>query len=129
MAIAQTGTSLPHALGYALTSEQGLVHGVATSWMLIPWLAQHPYRDKANKMAALLGCADLDALIRFLRGCLRRYDRPHLREEEKRRFAQRVMADRAKRDTYPATLTIDRLASWYDVLDTPIGVDAQERVW
>lgn len=64
MAIAHTGTSLPHGLSYCLTYELGVPHGKAVGYFLAGYLRE---ADEANRNEILTaaGFADLAALEAF----------------------------------------------------------------
>ena len=66
MAIAQTGTSLPHGLSYALTVNTGMAHGKACGYFLGAYLAEASEADRAAVLA-MAGFADLEALEDFYR--------------------------------------------------------------
>lgn len=58
MAIAQTGTSLPHALSYPLTYDLHLPHGVAVGYFESGYLARIPENER-NEMLSLAGFRNL----------------------------------------------------------------------
>ncbi len=63
--IAQVGTSLPHGMGYALTYNKGLPHGLANGILTVEYLRlfkEKNNRDKVNRMLQLIGVVDLDHL-------------------------------------------------------------------
>ena len=62
MQIAQTGTSLPHGMGYALTYFKGLPHGLANGVLTIEYLRSFKDKRKINRMLNLLGLNTLDQL-------------------------------------------------------------------
>ncbi|MGN0301692.1 MAG: iron-containing alcohol dehydrogenase family protein [Anaerotardibacter sp.] len=55
MAIAQTGTSLPHALSYPVTYTMGVPHGSAVALFLPGYLETYEFPDDAKKVLELLG--------------------------------------------------------------------------
>ncbi|MBP3913836.1 MAG: iron-containing alcohol dehydrogenase [Lachnospiraceae bacterium] len=65
MAIAQTGTSLPHALGYILTYDTGLPHGAACGYFLPAFVREAPEALRAEFLP-LAGFRDADELEEFL---------------------------------------------------------------
>lgn len=65
MAIAQTGTCLPHALGYTLTYELGIPHGPACGYFLAGFLREAGEEDREAVLDAA-GFADFDELEEFL---------------------------------------------------------------
>lgn len=62
MQIAQSGTSLPHGMGYPLTYFKGLPHGLANGVLTIEYLKSFKDKTRINKMLSLLGLASLDEL-------------------------------------------------------------------
>ena len=68
MAIAQTGTTVPHALSYMLTYEAGIPHGTAVGIFLANYLryADRSLRDSLLSAAGFSDADDLDDFIRAL---------------------------------------------------------------
>jgi len=62
MQIAQSGTSLPHGMGYPLTYFKGLPHGLANGVLTIEYLKSFKDKTRINKMLSLLGLASLGEL-------------------------------------------------------------------
>ena len=68
MAIAQTGTTIPHALSYMLTYEAHIPHGAAVGAFQANYLryAEPQQRDALLSAAGFLDADSLDELIRSL---------------------------------------------------------------
>lgn len=66
MVISQTGTSLPHALGYVLTYEKGIPHGIATAAIYKGYLASYQDSDKLNRLLQALGYENTQELLDFI---------------------------------------------------------------
>ncbi|MCR4907259.1 MAG: iron-containing alcohol dehydrogenase [Lachnospiraceae bacterium] len=66
MSIAQSGTSLPHALSYFLTYDLGLPHGRAVGYFLPGFLSAAPGEER-NKLLKLSGFSDLSEFTAFLK--------------------------------------------------------------
>jgi alcohol dehydrogenase len=60
--IAQTGTSLPHGMGYALTYFKGLPHGLANGVLTIEYLKAFKDRSKIDRMLKILKLNTLEEL-------------------------------------------------------------------
>ena len=72
MAIAQTGTSIPHALSYDVTYHNGVAHGKACGIFLAAYLriyAKHKPED-VDVILSLLGFETLDDFAAFLKEIL-----------------------------------------------------------
>lgn len=66
MSIAQSGTSIPHALSYSLTYHLGLPHGKAVGHFLPAFLEAAP-KDQRDELVDLAGFSGLDDLTSFIR--------------------------------------------------------------
>ena len=65
MAIAQTGTSLPHGLSYTLTYEGGIPHGAAVGLFQSGYLRNADSADRQH-ILSLTGFADTDEIAKFI---------------------------------------------------------------
>ncbi len=65
MSIAQSGTSLPHALSYAITYDLGLAHGRAVGYFLPGFMAAAPEAER-NELLHLSGFSDVSDLSSFI---------------------------------------------------------------
>ena len=92
MSIAQSGTSLPHALSYALTYDLALPHGKAVGIFLPAFLKAAPEaeRDELLQLAGFSGLAEFAAFIDGLFGGT------EVPEEERRQAFEMVAGNAAK---------------------------------
>lgn len=111
MVIAQTGTGLPHALGYVLTYEKGLAHGVATAAMYRGYLAQCQETEKLERMLEAMGFSTLDALLDYISE-LMDY-RLDLSEEEIQNYTRTMIQNLGRVKTQMHRVTKTQLAEMY----------------
>ncbi|MGL5633554.1 MAG: iron-containing alcohol dehydrogenase family protein [Sarcina sp.] len=64
--IAQTGTSLPHGMGYALTYFKGVPHGLANGCLYKEYLKVFKNREKVSEIYSLLGLNSEEELYDIL---------------------------------------------------------------
>lgn len=113
VAIAQTGTSLPHGLGYFLTYEKHLPHGMANGILTQAYLEEFPAGDiHVAKILEILGMTDTAALGTFLREVL-----DHTKtytEEDIAYYTERAMEVPQKLATFPYPLTKKEIQRIYE---------------
>ena len=101
MAIAHTGTSLPHGMSYRVTYKLGLPHGKACGLFLAAYMREYTKRDPEtiSQVLSFLGFENLeafDACIRSLMGPV------SVSEEDMLSFAETFMTyDKGKLSSYP----------------------------
>ena len=112
MAIAQTGTSIPHALSYDVTYHNGVAHGKACGIFLVAYLriyAKHKPED-VNVILSLLGFETLDDFAAFLKEILGIVT---LTEKEVLFYIERMMENTSKLATCPFELTREDIEKIY----------------
>lgn len=67
---AQTGTSLPHGMSYALTHNKHIPHGLACGLLEVEYLKIFREQSKINQIIQLCGFSSLDAFKSFIDGQL-----------------------------------------------------------
>lgn len=107
MAIAQTTTSLPHAISYEITYNHGVPHGKACGIFLAAYMEEYARNkpEDVNRVLSLLGFASTEGLGDYLRQLLGIVS---ITEEECELYADNIMANASKLATYP--FPIDRNA-------------------
>lgn len=103
MAIAHTGTAVPHGLSYYLTYEKGVPHGKAVGYFLPGYLAQ---ADGAvqKKVLELIGFPDVQAFGEFITDALGPMEAD---EELMNRAVYGMLANEAKLKNVPYKVTED----------------------
>lgn len=113
VAIAQTSTSIPHALGYFLTYEKGIPHGRANGMVTQAYLELFPKgHQKVEKMLGILGMrttADLGSFLMAALDCSETFTK-----EEILYYAERAMENPQKLATFPYPITKADLVSVYE---------------
>ena len=105
IAIAQTGTSLPHALSYPLTYEAGIPHGPAVGKFLAGFLE---YADDVRKAQILdaAGFASTDEMGEFIN----RLSPVNADKELVKRAVRGLLSNEAKLKTCPYHIDEDKLS-------------------
>lgn len=111
MAIAQTGTSLPHYLGYALTYHKQVPHGTATGILLYEYLALFENRDRIDELLSWLDFHSLDALGVYLAQLLSPKTAVSLGEIDA--FTDFALKNPKKLQTHPEPLSREQLRRIY----------------
>lgn len=103
MAIAQTGTAIPHALSYDVTYNNGIPHGKACDIFLAAYLGCYGARfpEVVEELLDRVGFANLDEFAAFLRGLTGEVS---LSEEEVTFYIDRMMENAGKLATCPFAL-------------------------
>lgn len=107
MAIAYTGTSIPHGLSYTLTYENGVPHGKAVGVFLSGFLKKYGDSTEAEYVVKqLLGFDDLDAFRDYIRTLFGKLD---MSEKLWKKDRDGILANPAKLKNYPFELSADVL--------------------
>lgn len=100
--ISQTGTSIPHALGYVLTTEKGLPHGSASAAIYRGYLELFKDNEKLKNVLKILGMESVDELNNTI---LKVLDyKIHLTEEEIQQYTNNMLNNMGKMRNHPDTL-------------------------
>ena len=112
MAIAQTATSLPHAMSYEMTYRKGLPHGKACGIFLAAYMREYARQNKkdVDDILGFLGMEDLDAFEKLLTELI---GKPEISEEELISYAENVSKDQGKIATYPYDITKEAIFEIY----------------
>ena len=106
MAIAHTGTSLPHGMSYPVTYSLGIPHGRAVGLFLGGFVEGYGDKARAQEAVELLGLADAAALRSYLRQLLGDAQLP---AELLQTGADKLLEDPAKLKNYPFVITAEEL--------------------
>lgn len=103
MAIAQTGTSLPHALSYEITYHYGIPHGKACGIFLAAYMKEYARHqpDDVRQILSLLDFASLEAFRDFLQNLLGPVS---ITQADLDTYCAHMMENASKLSTYPFVL-------------------------
>lgn len=109
--IAQTGTSLPHGMGYPLTYHKGVPHGLANCVLYVEYLRVFQNREKVDKLPGLLGLKDYRTLEDVLMK-LTKVD-VTVTDEEIEEYALAMTENKAKLVNHPEEITYEEIYNIY----------------
>ncbi len=113
MVIAQSGTSLPHGMGYPLTYNHSIPHGMANGLLLKEYLASYESHD-SERVNIILSCLDfetLDELGDFIVK-LATVD-VNIATEELENYAEYMISNEAKLKNHPFKISYEELLNIY----------------
>lgn len=111
MVISQTGTSLPHALGYVLTYEKGIPHGFATAAIYKGYLTHYKDSDKLNRMLNILNFDSTEKMMDYIDQIVD-YNL-ELNDNEIREYTRNILNNQGKLKNHPERITRTQIAEMY----------------
>lgn len=111
IAIAHSGTSLPHGMGYALTYHKDLPHGLANGVLTIEYLKSFKNKEKIESMLAVIGMKDLEQLERIFRSLIQ--VEVKLTAEEISEYAIQFTQNKDKLKNHPEEISIEVIERIY----------------
>ena len=111
MVISQTGTGLPHSMGYPLTYEKGLPHGIANAILYPGYLRIFKNTEKLQKLLALIRVDSIDALSEALIEILDFHI--SLTDKEIKKYVEGILSNEKKLKNHPERVTRDDLVFIY----------------
>lgn len=112
MAIANTGTSLPHGMGYYLTYHKGVPHGYANGVLYRGYLSLFKQENKVEKVALLLGLTNSNQLIELVEELVD--VKIQVTKEELQAWTEDMMQNAAKLANHPQDITKEEI---YDLFE------------
>ncbi len=113
MAITHTATSLPHAMSYEITYNEGVPHGRACGIFLSAYMELYASHDEAaiNNILTLLGFASLSEFSDYLKSLVGEVSIPRKDAEA---YAEGLMNNPGKLSTWPFELSKENAISFYE---------------
>lgn len=112
MVIAQSGTALPHGMGYALTYFHNIAHGRANGLLMKAYLEIHPDREKVQKILLCLGLNSLKDLGEFLELLLGQKEQ--ISKKEILEYAEGMAVNKAKLKNHPGNISKEDIFRMYE---------------
>lgn len=110
MAIAHTGTSLPHGLSYAVTYELSVPHGKAVGIFLGKFMEYYPDENAAHAVLRLMGFDCMDDFINCLKSLTGTVNVENALMENN---ISELMKNPAKLKNYPFPLSLEELRRYF----------------
>lgn len=109
--ISQTGTSLPHGMGYPLTYFKGLPHGLANGVLTIEYLKSFKNKTKLEKILNLLNLNSLEELEEIFNQ-LFKVNIP-ITKEEIMEYSKALVANKGKLKNHPEEVSLENILEIY----------------
>lgn len=109
IAIAHTGTSLPHGLSYPVTYEMGIPHGKAVGFFLPGFLREYEDQTEVSAVLALLGFASVEEFADYLKKLI---GEPSIPEELWSLDRRAILSNPAKLKNYPFVMNEEILKNY-----------------
>ncbi|MEG0772880.1 iron-containing alcohol dehydrogenase family protein [Clostridium sp.] len=111
MVISQSGTSLPHGMGYALTYNKGVPHGKANGVFLKSYMNFCKDKLKVKTILELIGFNNLNQFGDFLMDCIG--EPIAITDEEIYEYASYMASNESKLRNHPSKVTRDDILDIY----------------
>jgi len=102
MSITHTGTSIPHAMSYPVTYEQGVPHGTAVGMFLGGFAESYPHKESVQEAMDILGFENAPAFHAYINGLLGTVEVP---ESVLKTGTELLLSDPVKLKNYPFPVT------------------------
>lgn len=109
--ISQTGTSLPHGMGYPLTYFKGLPHGLANGVLTIEYLKFFKNKTKIEKMLNILKLNSLEELEEIFKKLFN--INIQITEEEIMEYSKALVSNKAKLKNHPEEISLENILEIY----------------
>jgi alcohol dehydrogenase class IV len=109
--IAQTGTSLPHGMGYALTYFKGLPHGLANGVLTIEYLKSFKNKAKIERMLSILQLNNLQELEEIFNRLFS--VNLEITEDEILEYSKGLISNKAKLKNHPEEIALEEIVQIY----------------
>ena len=109
--IAQTGTSLPHGMGYPLTYFKNIPHGLANGCLYVEYLKVFKNRDRVENIYKLLGLQSHSEL----EGLLYKFTKVNIEisDEEIKAYTDGMWKNQRKLKNHPERVSYEELYNMY----------------
>lgn len=111
MVIAQTGTSLPHGMGYSLTYFKNVPHGIANVCLYKEYLNVFKNRERVNNIWKVLNLSSYDEMINIL--CKLSEVNIDVTEEELKEYTDGMWNNKMKLKNHPEEIQYEELYNIY----------------
>lgn len=115
MVISQTGTSLPHGMGYVLTAEKHVPHGVANGLLFPGYLKNFRKTDKLERLLHLIKVASIEELSVILKEILN-FQNVSLTDAEIKKYVDDMLSSEKKLKNHPERVSREDLSRIYKTL-------------
>jgi len=109
--ISQTGTSLPHGMGYPLTYFKGLPHGLANGVLTIEYLKSFRDQTKIRKMLNLLGFNTIEEMEDVFNSLID--IKIDITEEEIKEYSKQFISNKNKLKNHPEEVNLEDIIRIY----------------
>ena len=117
MVISQTGTSLPHSLGYILTYEKSIPHGIANGLLYPGYLKAFKNTEKLDRLLELINVGSIDELSDIFREILD-FSNVILSKEEIKKYVDSILSNEKKLKNHPEKVSRENLIGIYTMMLT-----------
>lgn len=113
MVIAQTGTSLPHGMGYPLTYYKGIPHGLANGVLYVEYLKVFKERQKVNKLPMLLDLNNYDEVEKVIKKLTKLNINVDISLKEIEQYAEVMASNKGKLINHPEEIGYNEILNIY----------------